>query len=247
MFNCNMIRQKQQYEKLKEKLTGILIDIQTNQIENIINKKTITERDRLLQILKTKNDFLRWFYTNFNYQSVNVISNKWGVATHAIPIANTKTQIKNFIKHANTKITVTFKNRKISKWTVQEGSERKETNKKYKKLLFSDDGRIEYDYYIGTMFRQYLGVYDHTHDDLLDGFDHIIEVYKIGPASDQHNSKLVKGVKVSVRQMNAVKIPVEKFFNKDMFAMEIPPMLPPIIIPEIVKPIKKSKKGSKKK
>ena len=243
MFNCNMIEQKVYYEELKTKL----IDALDKLIDEPNNKKLIKKRNKLLQILKTKNDFLRSYYSLYNYRSVNVISNKWGVATHANPIANTKTQIKNFIKHANTKITVEFKNRKISKWTVTEGSNQKETNKKYKKLLFSDDGRIEYDYYIGTMFRQYLGVYDHTHDDLLDGFDHIIEVYKIGPASDQHNSKIVKGYKVDVRQMNAVKIPVEKFFINGMFAMEPPPILPPIVIPEILKPIKGSKKGSKKK
>ena len=243
MFNCNMLRQKEYYEELKKQLRVVLDDIIINQLKNIIDNKLITKQAKLLQILKTKNDFLRSYYTNFNYQSVNISSNKWGVATTAVPIANTKTQIKNFIKHANTKITVKFKNCKISKWTVKEGSNQKEINKKYKKLLFSNIKRFSYEYYIGTMFRQYLGIYDHTHDTLLNGFKHIIEVYKIGPASDQHFSKKVKGIKVTVQQMNAVKIPVENFFISGMFAMEPYPILSePITTP--IKP--ETKKGSKK-
>ena len=239
MFNCNMLRQKEYYEELKKQLQKQLLIL--DGIPN--DAKAKAERDRLLQILKTKNDFLRSFYSTYNYQSVNISSNKWGVATTALPIANTKTQIKNFIKHANTKITVKFKNCKISKWTVKEGSNQKETNKKYKKLLFSNIKRFSYDYYIGTMFRQYLGIYNHTHDTLLNGFKHIIEVYKIGPASDQHFSKKVKGTKVTVQQMNAVKIPVENFFISGMFAMEPYPILSkPTTTP--VKP--ETKKGSKK-
>jgi hypothetical protein len=224
MYNCNMIDQIDYYFTLKKQLYRILNNIKINQLKNIIVKESITERDKLLQILRTKNDFLRAYYANNEYLSINVSANKWAVVPNVRTLANNQIQINNFIRHANTKTTVEYNAaRQITGWTAMQGNF-EVVNDKYERLLFTDDkGHINYDYYITTMFNGYVGLYDFTHDTLLDGYRHIIEVYKVGPATDQRNTKKVRGFTVVNELMDSIKIPIEKFYNESMF---VPYVLP---------------------
>ena len=214
MYNCNMIDQKDYYEKMKKQLTKQLLILDGNPTNNI----SISERDKLLQILGTKDDFLRSYYANNEYLSINVSANKWAVVPNVRTLANNRTQINNFIRHANTKTTVEYNAaRQITGWTARQG-DFEVVNDTYEQFLFTDDnGHINYDYYITTMFNGYVGLYDFTHDTLLDGYRHIIEVYKVGPATDQRNTKKVRGVTVVNELMDSIKIPIEKFYIKSMF------------------------------
>jgi hypothetical protein len=219
MYNCNMLDQKDYFQILKKDL------IKQNKIlrENNNNEEAIFEKEQLLEILKTKESFLRSYYANNNYQSINISSNKWGVATNAKPIANDYTQLHNFKKHANTKIRVGFTNRKISDWTKLDGTQKEqdEINKKYKENLFSKNGNaISYDYSINVMFNKYIGLYNYTQDTLLDGFNHPVEVYKVGPVSDLITTQKRKGKPVTINHMGGIKIPVEKFLIKHFVKLE---------------------------
>jgi hypothetical protein len=233
MYNCNMIDQTDYYFTLKALLYDVLKVIFRNELKNIIDKESITERNRLLQILRTKNDFLRSYYANREYLSINVSANKWAVVPNVRILANNQTQINNFIRHANTKTTVEYNAaRQITGWTARQGNF-EVVNDKYKRLLFTDDKEhINYDYYITTMFNGYVGLYDFTHDTLLDGYRHIIEVYKVGPATDQRNTKKVRGFSVVNELMDSIKIPIEKFYNESMFE--------PYVLPQ--SKVKKDKK-----
>ena len=213
MYNINMAEQKKYYEKQKEELKKCIIKI----LVNPEDEEAIKNRDKQLKILNSKQSFLRSYYANNNYQSVNIGAGKWGNVPDNVTdkihegLANSEKQINNYKKHASPKIQLSFnEKRRMIQWNVKDDNKSKKRSKEQltdelSNAFFKNDkgDSINYGYTVNVKFKDGVGLYNYTNDDYLNDCKHIVQGYRIGVSYDQHGDKGLF--------MDAIKIPIEKF------------------------------------
>lgn len=213
MYNINMKFQKHYYEKQKVLLKQKILDIQLNQED----REAIKIRDETLKILNSKQSFLRSFYANTNYMSVNIGAGKWGGVPDNVTdniqdgLANSVKQINIYKGHAAPKIQLSFnEKRRMIQWNVKDDNKSKKRSKEQltdelsNAFFKNDKGKsIKYCYTVNVKFKDGVGLYNYTKDDYLNDCKHIVQGYKIGVSYDQHEDKGLF--------MDAIKIPIEKF------------------------------------
>lgn len=213
MYNINMADQKHYYEEQKVLLKEYMKEI----LVNPEDEEAIKNRDKQLKILNSKQSFLRSYYANTNYQSVNIGAGKWGNVPDNVTkeiqggLANSETQINNYKKHAAPKIQLSFnKKRRMIQWNVKDDNKSKKRSKEQltdelsNAFFKNDKGKsIKYRYTVNVKFKDGVGLYNYTKDEYLNDCKHIIQGYRIGVSYDQHGDKGLF--------MDAIKIPIEKF------------------------------------
>lgn len=213
MYNINMKNQKHYYEDQKELLKKYILKIKINPEDD----EAIKNRDKQLKILNSKQSFLRSFYANTNYMSVNIGAGKWGNVPDNVTeeiqdgLANATTQINNYKKHVEPKIQLSFnKHRRMVQWNVKDDNKSKKRSKEQLTEELSNaffknaKGKsIDYGYTVNVKFKDGVGLYNYTNDDYLNDCNHIVQGYRIGASYDQHGDKGL--------YMDAIKIPIEKF------------------------------------
>lgn len=213
MYNINMKNQKHYYEEQKELLKSCMKKILLNSGDD----EAIKNRDKQLKILNSKQSFLRSYYANNNYQSVNIGAGKWGNVPDNVNeeiqdgLANATKQINIYKGHASPKIQLSFnEHRRMVQWNVKDDNKSKKRSKKQltdelsNAFFKNKKGKsIDYGYTVNVKFKDGVGLYNYTNDDYLNDCNHIVQGYRIGASYDQHGDKGL--------YMDAIKIPIEKF------------------------------------